>query len=258
MRLRSTIFRMANCASRRDLPPRPTIIYAPLDRPNEKLLAILFAAEALRRNGASRLVLLAPYLCYMRQDTAFHEGEAISQKVVGRLLAQRSIASSPSTRICIASPASRTSFPASKPKTCRRCRPLRNYLRKDNLDSRTIVVGPDAESLPWVRDLAGRLGLAFRGRPQDTPQRPLGRNRLCRRQGSSTGRPALLVDDIVSSGGTLIACAKALTTAGCTSIDAVVTHACSRRKWSANSPAPASADPLRAQRAASNQRDPAR
>src|SRR6478672_6773604 len=64
-----------------------TIIYAPLDHPNDKLLAILLAAEALRRNGARRLVLAAPYLCYMRQDAAFRAGEAISQKVVGTLLA---------------------------------------------------------------------------------------------------------------------------------------------------------------------------
>jgi ribose-phosphate pyrophosphokinase len=35
----------------------------------------------------------------------------------------------------------------------------------------------------------------------------------------------LLVDDIVSSGGTLIACAKALTAAGATAVDAVMTHA---------------------------------
>ena len=64
-----------------------TILYVPLDRPNDKLLAILFAAEALRRGGAKRLVLVAPYLCYMRQDAAFHKGEAISQRAVGRLLA---------------------------------------------------------------------------------------------------------------------------------------------------------------------------
>jgi ribose-phosphate pyrophosphokinase len=65
-----------------------TIIYASLDRPNDKLLASLFAAEALRRAGAKRLVLVAPYLCYMRQDTAFHEGEAISQRVFGQLIGQ--------------------------------------------------------------------------------------------------------------------------------------------------------------------------
>ena len=64
-----------------------TILYVPLDQPNDKLLALLFAAEALRRDGAKRLVLVAPYLCYMRQDAAFQTGEAISQKVIGRLLA---------------------------------------------------------------------------------------------------------------------------------------------------------------------------
>ena len=41
-----------------------------------------FGAMARRR-----LVLVAPYLCYMRQDTAFHPGEAISQKVIGQLIA---------------------------------------------------------------------------------------------------------------------------------------------------------------------------
>jgi glyoxylase-like metal-dependent hydrolase (beta-lactamase superfamily II) len=39
------------------------------------------------------------------------------------------------------------------------------------------------------------------------------------------GRPALIIDDIVSSGGTLIACAKSLSAADATTIDAVVTHA---------------------------------
>jgi ribose-phosphate pyrophosphokinase len=47
-----------------------TIIYIAFDQPNDKLLTVLFAAEALRRDGAERLVLVAPYLCYMRQDAA--------------------------------------------------------------------------------------------------------------------------------------------------------------------------------------------
>jgi ribose-phosphate pyrophosphokinase len=39
------------------------------------------------------------------------------------------------------------------------------------------------------------------------------------------GRPVLLVDDIVSSGGILMTCAKALAAAGVKSVDAIVTHA---------------------------------
>ena len=63
------------------------ILYVPLDQPNEKIVSVLFATEALRRNGAERVVLVAPYLCYMRQDAAFQEGEAISQRVIGHLFA---------------------------------------------------------------------------------------------------------------------------------------------------------------------------
>jgi ribose-phosphate pyrophosphokinase len=85
-------------------------------------------------------------------------------------------------------------------------------------------VGPDAESLPWVRDLAGLLGLSYviakkirRGDRSVAIEFQDG-TRIA-------GRPALIVDDIVSSGGTLIACARALTAAGATTVDAVVTHA---------------------------------
>jgi ribose-phosphate pyrophosphokinase len=39
------------------------------------------------------------------------------------------------------------------------------------------------------------------------------------------GRPVLLVDDIGSSGGTLMTCAKALAAAGAKSVDVIVTHA---------------------------------
>ena len=51
------------------------IVYAPLDQPNDKLLALLFAAEAFRREGVARLLLVAPYLSYMRQDIAERRGD---------------------------------------------------------------------------------------------------------------------------------------------------------------------------------------
>jgi ribose-phosphate pyrophosphokinase len=87
-----------------------------------------------------------------------------------------------------------------------------------------VVVGPDAESEPWVRDLAGRLGLAH---AVARKTRRSDRSVAISFTDSSlfAGRPALLVDDIVSSGGTLMTCAKALQAAGATTVDAVVTHA---------------------------------
>ena len=67
------------------LPPR-TVIYRSLDQPNAKLFELGLAATAARCAGASDLTLVAPYLCYMRQDTAFVPGEAVSQTLMGALL----------------------------------------------------------------------------------------------------------------------------------------------------------------------------
>ena len=205
-------------------PAATTIIYASLDQPNDKLIAILFAAEALRRGGASRLVLLAPYLCYMRQDAAFHDGEAISQKAVGRLLA-----ATVDRVITVDAHLHRTTdikavFPGIEAENLSAMPAIANALRMTGIDPATIVAGPDAESRPWVSDLAGQLGLAHMV-AQKTRRGDRSVEIGFADRASIAGRPVLLVDDIVSSGGTLIACARALRAAGATAVDAVVTHA---------------------------------
>lgn len=201
-----------------------TIIYASLDQPNDKLLALLFAAEALRRGGATRLVLLAPYLCYMRQDAAFHAGEAISQKVVGRMLAATF-----DRVITVDAHLHRTKsitdvFPTIEAENLSAMPAIAEYLTAHDLAAGTIVVGPDAESEPWVSDLARRLkvdhAVARKIRHGDrSVEMAFAEPKIF------AGRPVVLVDDIVSSGGTVLACAKALLAAGATSVDAVVTHA---------------------------------
>jgi ribose-phosphate pyrophosphokinase len=201
-----------------------TIIYAPLDQPNDKLFAILFAAEALRRNGAKRLILVAPYMCYMRQDAAFRPGEAISQKVIGRLLADAF-----NRIVTVDAHLHRTKniqnvFPGIEADNLSAMPAIADALRAIGVDPGTVVVGPDEESRRWVGDLADRLGLAHtvakkERRGDRSVDIALADPNLI------AGRPVLLVDDIVSSGGTLIACAKKLASAGAAAIDAIITHA---------------------------------
>ena len=67
-------------------PPAPggdAVIVCTLDHPDAKLLPLMMAAATARELGAARVGLVAPYLAYMRQDTRFHPGEAISAKVFG-------------------------------------------------------------------------------------------------------------------------------------------------------------------------------
>lgn len=200
------------------------IIYGSLDQPNDKLLTVLFAAEALRRNGARRLVLVAPYLCYMRQDAAFHEGEAISQRAVGHLLA-----GTVDRVVTVEAHLHRTPdigavFPGIEAQDLSAVPPIASTLRARGFDPTTVVVGPDAESRPWVERLAGELELAsIVGRKVRHDDRSVEIDFAG--QTSISGRPVLLVDDIVSSGTTLITCARALKTAGAATIDVIITHA---------------------------------
>ena len=181
-----------------------TIMFTSLDQPNDKLLAILFAAEALRRGGATRLVLVAPYLCYMRQDAAFHSGEAISQSVIGRLIAQ-----TVDRVVTVDAHLHRTKniedvFPGIEAVDLSSMPAIADYLHATGFDPATVVAGPDAES----RALGARFGAPpesrLRGCAKDPAWRPLGRDDFAD-PAKFAGRPVLLVDDIVSSGGTLLA-----------------------------------------------------
>ena len=201
-----------------------TIVMTSLDQPNDKLVVLLLAAEALRRGGTTRLVLVAPYLCYMRQDTAFHAGEAISQRVVGRLLAGAF-----DRVITVDAHLHRTAhiaevFPGIASDNLSAMPAVADYLDANGFDPATVIAGPDAESEPWVRDLARRLKADHAG-ARKTRHGDRSVDMTFADPALFADRPVLLVDDIVSSGGTMLACAKTLRAAGATSIDAVITHA---------------------------------
>jgi ribose-phosphate pyrophosphokinase len=57
-----------------------------LDRPDEKVVPLLLAAETARDLGAARVGLVAPYLSYLRQDRRFRPGEGVTSRYFARLL----------------------------------------------------------------------------------------------------------------------------------------------------------------------------
>lgn len=69
-----------------ELAARSAILVAALDRPDDKLLPLLFGARTARELGAVRVGLVAPYLAYMRQDRRFQPGEAVTSVHFARLL----------------------------------------------------------------------------------------------------------------------------------------------------------------------------
>lgn len=196
------------------------ILYRSLDNPDHKLIELLLAASAARDGGAERVILVAPYLAYMRQDKAFHPGEAVSQKVIGGLLASYFdglVTVDPHLHRVANLSEAIPGIPALSLSAA----PLLAALidPKDN----PIIIGPDNESRQWTEAIARPLGLETLIATKQ---------RLGDRQVSLTiaeverakGRRAFIVDDMISSGRTLAETAKLLRQAGATSVEAIVTH----------------------------------
>lgn len=203
-------------------PAETAILYRSLDRPNAKLVELLLAASALRDGGTRRLILVAPYLAYMRQDMAFHAGEAVSQRVIGTLLAQHCDA------VVTVDPhlhrvASLDEVVPGRRAVTVSAAPLLTDLLRADLSPDTLLIGPDAESRPWVEGVAAPLGLEVlvgeKLREGDRAVRLAipGIERVA-------GRPVVLIDDVIASGQTLIRCAELLLAAGATRVEALATH----------------------------------
>lgn len=203
-------------------PARTVIIYCSLDRPTEKLLALMLSADAWRRSGAGRLVLVSPYLCYMRQDAVFAPGEPLSRDVVGALLGQRF------DRIVAVDPhLHRTHglgevFGTAETTTLSATGVLAAAVGADRVD---LVVGPDAESVNWARPLAERLGTKLLAFDKIRRGDDVVMLRPSADMGSVAGQRVLLADDVCSSGATLLTAARLLINAGAASVEVAVTHA---------------------------------
>lgn len=203
------------------------LLYCSLNDPNAKIVQVLLAASALRGRGARQVVLVAPYLGYMRQDRAFAPGEAVSQRVIGSLISSAFNGLVTVDPHLHRTPRLEDAFPGMIAVNVSAAATIAGALAS-RIEPDCVLVGPDEESLPWVKAVAAPLGLEAivarkvrRGDREVEIELPGATNLV--------GKPVILIDDLVSSGRTLIACAAQLRAAGATSIGAAVTHCLANR-----------------------------
>ncbi|MCC3305111.1 ribose-phosphate diphosphokinase [Sneathiella sp. HT1-7] len=199
------------------------ILFASLNNPNEKLLHLAFAAATLRNDGATRLILVAPYLCYMRQDMAFETGDAVSQRIIGDYLSRyfdRVITVDPHLH--------RIDNLQSIFSNCQADALTASGLIANSLlakvDRSLLLVGPDAESLQWVGAIAEKLDAPF---IVATKVRHDDRNVEVRfaDEKKIMGANAVILDDVISSGMTVCRAAEALLKAGAKTVEVIAVHA---------------------------------
>ena len=180
---------------------REVVIACTLDRPDPKLLPLLLLAATARDLGAAHVGLVAPYLAYLRQDERFAPGEGVTSRYFARVLS-----ASVDWLVTVdphlhrhASLAEVYAIPA----TTLHAAPLLAAWIGTHVPQ-ALVVGPDAESAQWVADVARDAGAPYvvlhkvrRGDREVEVSLP-GLER-------QPARTPVLVDDIVSTGHTMIA-----------------------------------------------------
>jgi ribose-phosphate pyrophosphokinase len=137
---------------------REVVLVCTLHKPDDKILSLLFLAKNLKTLGAKKVTLVAPYLAYMRQDTKFNPGEAITSEYFAKLI------SSFADELITIDPhlhrrhsmAEIYSIPC---KVLHAFELISKYI-KDKIEN-PLLIGPDSESEQWVSEAAKNINAPF-------------------------------------------------------------------------------------------------
>lgn len=197
------------------------ILVCGLEDADRKLMPLLCFSEVAREMGASNITLVAPYLGYMRQDKRFHPGEAVSAPIFAQFISSHFdslVTVDPHLhRIRALDEVYRI------PNKVVAAAPMladwvRNHVRNP------LLIGPDAESKQWVSEVAGLA---------DTPYVILEKTRHGDEEvtislpdlTSYHSHTPVLIDDVISSGGTMLEAIRGLRHAGLAKPLCIAVHA---------------------------------
>lgn len=185
---------------------------------NDNLIELFLLLDTSRDLGAKRITAVVPYLAYARQDKRFKSGEAISLHTMGKLI--EAAGGDELITVDIHEPKGLQNFPI--PTRNLTAMPLLGqHLRKLRLKN-PVMIGGDQGSEVRAKLAAEPLGaphdylVKHRISPTRVETRP---KRLDVR-----GHEAVIVDDIISTGGTVIEAARIMRQQGASKIYAVCTH----------------------------------
>ena len=186
---------------------------------NDNLMELLIMIDALRRASARRITAVIPYFGYARQDRKVGPRTPISAKLVANMITEAGA----NRVLTVDLHAGQIQGFFDIPTDNLFAQPV---MVKDILEKlagkEPMVVSPDVGGVVRARSLARRLNtdLAI----VDTRRERAGQSEVMNIIGDVEGRPCILIDDIVDSGGTLCNAAEALLNSGATEVYAYTTH----------------------------------
>ncbi|MDQ2872691.1 MAG: ribose-phosphate pyrophosphokinase [Candidatus Eremiobacteraeota bacterium] len=190
------------------------------DGVNDALMELLLMIDALKRASAARITAVIPYYGYAKQDKKTTGREPISAKVIANVLKTAGAKRMVTVDLHAAQIQGFFDGPVDNltamPVAC-------NYLKKEGLfDDKIVVVSPDAGGVHRAEIFAKRLGsslaIVFKRRPEPDV------SEVTDIVGDVSGKIAVVVDDMISTGGTLAKAAEAILSRGATKVYTIATH----------------------------------
>lgn len=197
----------------------------PENSANDKLCRLLFFIGAVKDAGARRVTAVTPYLAYARKDRRTKPNDPVTTRYVAAMF--DAIGVDGVVTLEVHSP---TAF-----ENAFRCRTVAltgtplfvDYVKANLANEKLAVVSPDAGGMKRAEMLREAL--------ETTLGKPVGKGLAEKHRsagvvsgelfaGDVAGATALIVDDLISTGGTLLRTAKAARAAGANKVIALVTH----------------------------------
>ncbi len=186
--------------------------------PNEELLSTIFAVKTAKRLGAKKTIIVAPYVAFMRQDKEFHSGESVSARIMGNLLscADKLIAIDPHLHRI-----HKLSMICKNAKSISANEVLADYIRKHHKNA--LILGPDEESHQWAEEIAKKIkkhAVMLRKKRYTSYSVRIKINKDI----NFDGKDVVIIDDIISTGHTMIEPIKQLKRRGAKNIYCIGIH----------------------------------
>ncbi|MGA3036776.1 MAG: ribose-phosphate pyrophosphokinase [Vulcanimicrobiaceae bacterium] len=187
---------------------------------NDALMELLLMIDALRRASAQRITAVIPYYGYAKQDKKTRGREPISAKLVANMIAAAGAARVVTLDLHAAQIQGFFDLPVDNLVAAP---DLSNYLKRNGLEGDSIVVvSPDAGGVARAENFAKRLRAAIAVIMKRRPEPDV--SEVSHVVGEVAGRVAVVVDDMISTGGTLVKAAEKLKEMGATDVYTLATH----------------------------------
>ncbi len=185
---------------------------------NDNLMELLILIDAARRASAKRITAVVPFYGYARQDRKDQPRVPITAKLVANLMTAAGV----DRLLCMDLHASQIQGFFDIPVDhLYAINTLSEYFEQMNIKN-LVVVSPDVGGIRMARAYAKRLGagLAIIDKRRNSPEETEVMNIL----GKVKGKNAVLVDDLVATGGSLVEAVHALKEVGVDKVYAAVSH----------------------------------